>query len=233
VWTLLLVDGDWAAGLPSASVPNQNAKPIPGIRPKADDFPLTNGRRSHRRGFGETLVAERRIKMKKFLLLGLGILVATALLTLAAAPPQAVCSTNSNCQIILSGTGLPATPTHPCTPWGMWLWSQPASNNAYGPDGDGSMYFYAIAPAEAHTEVSNISLSTNGAGQSVVSESASGTFHNGTTLSCPLIQAHETSPGHGILDRMQCTLVPPPPASSVSCSASDIPITVDISSAAK
>lgn len=170
--------------------------------------------------------------MKKFLPLGLGILLATALLALAA-PPQNVCSSNSNCQIIVSGTGLPATPKPPCTPWGMWLWSQPASNNAYGPDGNGSMYFYAIAPAEAHAEVTNISLSTNGAGQSVVSESASGTFPNGTTLSCPVIQAHETTPGHGILDQMQCTLVPPPPASSVSCSASDIPITVDMSSAAK
>jgi hypothetical protein len=171
--------------------------------------------------------------MKKFVALSLPVVVATILLTLAAAPAHDGCPSNSNCQIILSGTALPATPNPPCKPWGMWLWSQPASNNAYGPDGNGSMYFYAVAPAEAHVDVSNISLSTNGAGQSVVSESASGTFPNGTTLNCPVIQAHQTSPGKGILDQMQCTLVPPPPASSVTCTTSDIPITVDISSAAK
>ncbi len=139
----------------------------------------------------------------------------------AVSTAHAQCSSNSNCQIILSGTGLPATPPHPCTPWGFWLWSQPNNNNAYGNDGDGSIYFYAIAPAEAHADVSNVTLSGNS-----VSESASGTFPNGTTVSCTLT-AHQTSPGKGILDSMDCTLVTK--SGTDSCTASDIPITVDIS----
>ena len=146
-------------------------------------------------------------------------------------PAHAQCGSNSNCQIILSGTGLPATPNPPCTPWGFWLWSQPSNNNAYGNDGDGSIYFYAIAPAEAHADVSNVTLSRNSAGQSVVSESASGTFPNGTSVSCTLITAHQTSPGKGILDKMDCTLVSN--SGTNSCTVSDIPITVDISNATK
>jgi hypothetical protein len=144
-------------------------------------------------------------------------------------PAQAQCS-RSNCQIILSGTGLSATPNPPCTPWGFWLWSQPNTNNAYGNDGDGSIYFYAIAPAEAHADVSNVTLSRNSAGQSVVSESASGTFPNGTTVDCTLT-AHQTSPGRGVLDSMECTLVTK--SGTDSCAVTDIPITVDISNASK
>ncbi len=140
-------------------------------------------------------------------------------------PAHAQCSSNSNCQISLSGTGLPATPSNPCTPWGFWLWSQPNNNNAYGNEGDGSIYFYAIAPAEAHADVGNVILSGNS-----VSESASGTFPNGTTVSCTF-KAHQTSPGKGILDKMDCTLVSN--SGTNSCTASDIPITVDISNATK
>ena len=135
-------------------------------------------------------------------------------------------SSNSNCQIILSGTGLPATPTPPCTPWGFWLWSQPLNNNSYGNGGEGSIYFYRIAPAEAHATVSEVVLSGNS-----VSESASGTFPNGTTVSCTFV-AHQTSPGKGILDSMDCTLVSESGTRN-ECKASDIPITVDISNATK
>src|SRR5579872_4988436 len=72
---------------------------------------------------------------------------------------QAQCSGNSsNCQIIVSGTGLPGTPNPPCNPWGLWVWSQPSNNN-YGNDGNGSMYFYAIHKAEAHVNASNVVLS--------------------------------------------------------------------------
>ncbi len=147
---------------------------------------------------------------------------------LAVSPEHA--QSNSNAQIILSGTGLPANPTPPCTPWGMWLWSQPATNNPYGGtsgNGDGSMYFYAIAPAEAHVDVSNVTLTG-----SSVSESASGTFPNGTTVNCSTISAHQTSPGKGILDNITCTLAPPGKP-TVTCTATDIPITVDISNATK
>ena len=150
-------------------------------------------------------------------------------------PAHAQCSNNnSNCQIILSGTGLTGNTAPPkCQPWGFWLWSQPA-NNAYGNDGDGSIYFYNIAPAEAHVDVGNVSLSLNSLGQSVVTESASATFPNGTTLSCTLIQAHQIRPGKGILDQMACKLVTPAPSSTTfNCTASGIPITMDISNATK
>jgi len=166
--------------------------------------------------------------------LGFALALCLSLMLWAALPAHAQCSSNSNCQIILSGTGLSATGNQ-CTPWGMWLWSQTANNN-YGNDGNGSMYFYAIAPAEAHTDVSNVSLSVNAAGQSVVSETASATFPNGTSLSCSPIVAHQTSPGKGILDQMACTLVTPPPSSETfTCGVpvGGIPITVEISNAKK
>ena len=130
----------------------------------------------------------------------------------------AQCKSGSNCQIILSGTALPATPNPPCTPWGLWVWSQP-SNNSYGNDGDGSLYFYAIHKAEAHVEARNVTLSG-----SSISETVSGAYPDGTAVSCTLA-AHQTSPGKGILDSMSCTV------GTNSCSATDIPITVDISDA--
>jgi hypothetical protein len=138
------------------------------------------------------------------------------LLTSTAANAQ--CKSGSNCQIILSGTGLPATPNPPCNPWGLWVWSQP-SNNSYGNDGEGSMYFYAIHKAEAHVQASSVALSG-----SAVSETVSGAFPDGTAVSCTLA-AHQTSPGKGILDSMSCTV------GNNSCSVTDVPITVDISDA--
>ncbi|HEV2388086.1 MAG TPA: hypothetical protein VGS20_12615 [Candidatus Acidoferrales bacterium] len=148
------------------------------------------------------------------------------LVTLFPASPEHAQSNNSNSQIILSGTALPASPTHPCTPWGMWLWSQPPTNDAYGGNngnGDGSMYFYAIHKAEAHADVSDVVLSGDS-----VSESASGTYPDGTSVSCTL-KAHQTSPGKGILDSMRCTVTPP----GQVCTATDIGITVDISNGTK
>jgi hypothetical protein len=146
--------------------------------------------------------------------------LATTLLCLfvmlcAIAPASAQCGTGSNCQIIVSGTALPATPSQ-CTPWGLWVWSQPA-NNSYGNDGDGSIYFYRIHSAEAHVEASNVTLTGTS-----VSETLSGAYPDGTSVSCTLT-AHQTSPGKGILDSMSCTV------GTSSCAASDIPITVDIS----
>jgi len=136
----------------------------------------------------------------------------------AVSPAQGQCNGNSNCQIILSGTALPGAPNPPCDPWGMWVWSQPSNNN-YGNDGNGSMYFYAIHKAEAHVQASNVTLSG-----SYVSETVSGAYPDGTAVSCTLA-AHQTSPGKGILDSMSCTV------GTNSCSATDIPITVDISNA--
>jgi len=82
------------------------------------------------------------------------------------------------------------------------------------------MYFYAIHKAEAHIEASDVILSGNS-----VSESASGAFPDGTAVSCTLT-AHQTSPGKGILDTMSCSV-------GNDCTATDIPITVDISNAKK
>jgi hypothetical protein len=147
-------------------------------------------------------------------------------------PAHAQCTKGSDCQVILSGTGLPATGTN-CTPWGMWLWSQTA-NNGYGNDGNGSMYFYLLAPAEAHVDVGSITLTTNAAGQSVVSETASGTFPNGTSLSCSAIVAHQTSPGKGVLDTLDCTIVST--SGTTTCTITpqnSVPITVNISNAKK
>lgn len=146
------------------------------------------------------------------------------LVTLLSASPQHA-QPNSNAQIILSGTALPATPAHPCTPWGMWLWSQPGTNDAYGGatgNGNGSMYFYAIHKAEAHMDVSDVVLSGDS-----VTESASGAYPDGTTISCTLA-AHQTSPGKGVLNSMSCTV------GSQVCSVTEpIPITVDISNGTK
>jgi hypothetical protein len=100
----------------------------------------------------------------------------------------------------------------------MWVWSQPSNNN-YGNDGNGSMYFYAIHKAEAHVQASHVVLSG-----SSISEDVSGSYPDGMQVSCTLA-AHQTSPGKGILDSMSCTV------GTDSCSATDIPITVDISDA--
>jgi hypothetical protein len=148
----------------------------------------------------------------------LPILVCVLVIVWTTSPAHAQCTKGSNCQIILSGTGLPGTPNPPCNPWGMWVWSQPSNNN-YGNDGNGSMYFYAIHKAEAHVQASNVTLSG-----SSVSETVSGAYPDGTGVSCTLA-AHQTSPGKGILDSMSCTV------GNDSCSATDIPITVDISNA--
>jgi hypothetical protein len=154
---------------------------------------------------------------------GLGSVLLCLLVTLCVvSPAHAQCSgNNSDCQIILSGTALPASPNPPCTPWGLWVWSQPSNNN-YGNDGHGAMYFYAIEKGEAVVEASNVVLNGNS-----VSESVSGSFKpSGLPISCTL-SAHQTSPGKGILDSMACTV------GNDSCTASDIPITVDMSNVKK
>jgi hypothetical protein len=136
----------------------------------------------------------------------------------AAPAAKAQCSKSSNCQVIISGTGLPASPNPPRIPWGMWVWSQPA-NNSYGNDGNGSLYFYAIHKAEAHVEASGVTLTGNS-----INETVSGSYPDGTAVSCT-VAAHLTSPGKGILDSMSCTVA------GIACSVNDIPITVDISNA--
>ncbi len=145
-------------------------------------------------------------------------LLAVVVTLWAVSPLRPQSNGNSNSQIILSGTALPATPNPPCTPWGMWVWSQPGNNN-YGNDGDGSLYFYGIHGGEAHVSASDVTLSG-----SSVSETVSGAYPDGTGVTCSLA-AHQTSPGKGILDSMSCTV------GASSCAATDIPITVGISNA--
>ena len=67
---------------------------------------------------------------------GLPITLLFLFVMLWAFPMNAPCSGNGDCQIIVSGTALPATPNPPCTPWGLWVWSQNAPNG-YGNDGRG------------------------------------------------------------------------------------------------
>jgi hypothetical protein len=141
---------------------------------------------------------------------------ALAALLCAVAPASAQCTSGSNCQIVLSGTGLPAT-CGQAKVSGFWIWSQPSSaGNAYGADGQGNLYFYGVA--QAPVSASNIVLSGN-----TVSETVSGVSASGVTMSCTLT-AHQTSPGFGILDSATCTV------NGASCSiATPAAITVVIS----
>jgi|SRR5579875_2086288 len=144
--------------------------------------------------------------------------LAASLTLVRALPAQTLCSNNSDCQIIVSGTGLPASPDG-CTPWGLWVWSQPANNN-YGNDGHGEVYFYALHHGDASVEASNVAFDLKT--KSIV-ETLTGVYTlDGTQVSCAL-SAHETSPGKGILDNISCKV------GTNSCTASDIPITVNIS----
>jgi hypothetical protein len=146
--------------------------------------------------------------------------LAAGLIGLMALPAQSQCSKGSNCQIIVSGTGLPASPAQ-CTPWGLWVWSQPANNN-YGNDGRGDMYFYQLDHGQASVEASDVAYDFN---NKSITETVTGAFSpDGKQVNCALA-AHQTSPGKGILDSISCTV------GAVSCAASDIPITFDISSA--
>jgi hypothetical protein len=149
---------------------------------------------------------------------------------------RAECKSGSNCQIILSVTGLTAScvTTAPLKDKhaGFWLWSQPPSaDNTYGGGGQGSMYFYGFAFSTVPVEVSNVSLSGNS-----VSENASGTSNAGETISCVSgcgaggafgIAAHETSPGKGVLDCLSCTVSTS--SNSGTCTASNVAIDVNIS----
>lgn len=146
--------------------------------------------------------------------------VAAGLAGAMALPAQSQCAKGSNCQVIVSGTGLPASPSQ-CTPWGLWVWSQPANNN-YGNDGQGDMYFYQLDHGQASVEASNVVLDLS---NKSITETVTGAFSpDGKQVSCE-IAAHQTSPGKGILDSMSCSV------GTVSCATSDIPITFDMSNA--
>jgi hypothetical protein len=93
----------------------------------------------------------------------------------------------SSTQVIVSVTGASTADG----PAGFWLWSQPGGN-AYGNDGSGSMYFYALSPKTQPADVSNVVVSGSGVGASVW-ESVTAPR---VGWSCTLY-ATETSPGRG------------------------------------
>jgi len=102
-----------------------------------------------------------------------GALVAALVLTAGA-------GASSNNQIVLSGIGFSNV-----GPAGFWLWSQPGGN-AYGNDGAGNMYFYALG-IQKPVEISSITLSGNTVTERVTSKSDSSIdcWFTGTELSPP------------------------------------------------
>src|SRR5579859_6729752 len=113
------------------------------------------------------------------------VLVTSAALALAAAAVPA--SANSNDQTLLSATGVKTI----VGPFGFWLWSQ-QGGNAYGNDGAGNIYFYALGIADP-ADVSNVVISGN-----TVSED-----ETSANTECHLYGV-ESSPGQGTI-QFSCT----------------------------
>jgi hypothetical protein len=124
-------------------------------------------------------------------------------------------SANSNNQAILSGTGIPTTAAGPA---GFWIWSQPGGN-AYGNEGAGSIYFYALLPAEHPVDVSNVSINGD-----IVSETVNSTDG---LISCPTFTGTETSPGVGTVSFTCSVKTAKGPVTAV---AANVPAQVNISS---
>jgi hypothetical protein len=142
----------------------------------------------------------------------LGTVLASSAVALAAAPAAGA---SSNTQVILGATGVSTS----AGPAGWWIWSQPGGN-AYGNDGAGSMYFYALLKAEHPVEVSNVVVSGN-----TVSEAVNSTDG---LISCPTFTGTETSPGHGTMS-FTCDVTTP--TGKVMVTATNVPGQVNISSA--
>jgi hypothetical protein len=142
----------------------------------------------------------------------LGTVLASSAVALAAAPTAGASSNN---QVILSATGV-STSNGPA---GWWIWSQPGGN-AYGNDGAGSIYFYALLPAEHPVEVSNVVVSGNTVSETVQSKDG--------LISCPTFTGTQTAPGHGT---MSFTCYVTTPGGTVTVTATNVPGQVNISSA--
>lgn len=124
-------------------------------------------------------------------------------------------SASSNTQVILSATGITTTGG----PGGFWIWSQPGGN-AYGNQGAGSIYFYALLPAEHPVDVSNVVVSSN-----TVSETVNSTDG---LIKCSSFTGTETSPGVGTVS-FTCN-VTTPSGTLVTAVATNVPAQVNISS---
>jgi hypothetical protein len=139
---------------------------------------------------------------------------ASSAMALAAATTA---SASSNNQVVLSATGIPTTGG----PGGFWIWSQPGGN-AYGNEGAGSIYFYALLPAEHPVDVSDVSVSGNTVSEKVTSTDG--------LISCPVFTGTETTPGHGTVT-FSCN-VTTPSGKVVTAAATDVPAQVNISTQA-
>lgn len=142
----------------------------------------------------------------------LGTVLASSAVTLATATAAGA---SSNTQVILSATGISTS----AGPGGFWIWSTPAQNG-YGPDGAGSIYFYALLKAEHPVEVDNIVVSGNTVSETVNSKDG--------LINCPSFTGTETSPGHGTVS-FTCDVTTP--TGTVVATATNVPAQVNISSA--
>jgi hypothetical protein len=150
--------------------------------------------------------------MRKFsrVPLVLGTVLASSAVALATATAAGA---SSNTQVILSATGI----TTSAGPAGWWIWSQPGGN-AYGNDGAGSIYFYALLPAEHPVEVSNVVVSGNTVSETVKSTDG--------LINCPTFTGTETSPGVGTMS-ITCDVTTPKGTFVVT--ATNVPGQVNIS----
>ncbi len=126
-------------------------------------------------------------------------------------------SASSNNQVILSATGVTTT----AGPAGFWIWSQPGASNAYGNEGAGSIYFYALLPAEHPVDVSNVVLTGNSVSETVKSTDG--------LITCPTFTGTQTSPGHGTVS---FTCIVTTSGGPVTAVATNVPAQVNISSSA-
>jgi hypothetical protein len=120
---------------------------------------------------------------------------------------------SSSTQVVLSATGI--STDH--GPGGWWIWSQPGGN-AYGNEGAGSIYFYALLPAEHPVDVSNVVVSGNTVSEKVVSTDG--------LISCTTFTGTETSPGVGTMS-IVCNVTTP--GGLVTVNATNVPGQVNIS----
>ncbi len=124
-------------------------------------------------------------------------------------------SASSNNQVILSGTGVSTN----AGPAGFWIWSQPGASNAYGNEGAGSIYFYALLPAEHPVDVSSVMVSGNSVSEVVNSTDG--------LIKCPSFTGMETSPGHGTVSFTCKVMTAKGPVTAI---ATNVPAQVNISS---
>lgn len=153
-------------------------------------------------------------------LVGIGLAVGS-LVAIGGAPASA----GGNTQVILSTTSLLVQyngSDGPVGPAGFWLWSTDTTN-AYGNGGQGSIYFYGVAPVRTvvPAEVDSVRISGGD-----VSEHVTAANDN---IDCWL-NATLQRPGKGLLTSLSCILSNTPYGTvSVGLPGGPEPITMQIS----